>query len=334
MSTPWRITRGNDQFQAKDIAELKLLAVGGKIQAGDLVQPPGRTDWLYATEVPELDGLVKVKQRSDDEDDWQRSRTPNNALRIIAFLLGVCIVSAGFYGLYWTYENRPDPQATALFGEHEGALNALEALATEHAALLKAPDSKSPSIGEVAKDERVMLIRKLGDFYEVKTGGQDGPTGWLGTGQVIPGYKFDQGMSDKYDPLFNPDNYLQLMNYAWTPSGEPGEPETLTNMLFELNNPTEYGMKGVMLRVTFKDGSDNIIDVKNIEVPRLVPPDDNLFIDGIEVDLDWTEETRAEVEIFGAQALLPAQYSRLKAEEEIRLAEEAEELELNGGAPE
>ena len=60
MSTPWRITRGNDQFQAKDVAELKLLAIGGKIKAGDLIQPPGRSDWLYATEVPELDGLIKA----------------------------------------------------------------------------------------------------------------------------------------------------------------------------------------------------------------------------------------------------------------------------------
>ncbi len=332
MSTPWRLQRGDDQFQAKDVAELKLLAIGGKIQAGDLVQPPGRTDWLYASEVPELDGLVKIPARGDDESEWQAGRTPNNVLRIIAILLGIGVVGAGFYGLYWTYDNRPDPTAATLFGEHEGALSALEALATEHAALLKAPDSKSGSIGEVAKDERVMLIRKLGDFYEVQVGGPEGKTGWLGTGQVIPGYKFDQEMSDKYDPLFNPDNYLQLMNYAWTPSGEPGEPETLTNMLFELNNPTEYGMKGVMLRVTFKDGSDNIIDVKTIEVPRLVPPEDNLFIDGIEVDLDWTEETRAEVEIFGAQALLPAQYSKLKAEEEIRLAAEAEELDMSGGA--
>jgi hypothetical protein len=328
MSTPWRITRGNDQFQAKDVAELKLLAIGGKIQGADLVQPPGRSDWLYATEVPELDGLLKTPAMADDELDWQAKRTPNNALRIIAMLLGVGVVAAGFYGLYWTYENRPDPTATTLFGDHEGALNPLEALATEHAALLKAPDSKAGSVGDVAKDQRVMLIRKLGDFYEVQAGDK---TGWLGTGQVIPGYKFDQELSDRYDPLFNPDNYLQLMNYAWTPSGEPDEPETLTNMLFELNNPTEYGMKGVMLRVTFKDGSDNTIDVKSIEVPRLVPPDDNLFIDGIEVDLDWDEETRAEVEIFGAQALLPAEYSRLKAEEEIRLAAEAEELEMNGG---
>ena len=61
MSTPWRITRGDQMFTAKDVAELKLMAVEGKIESGDLVQPPGRTDWLYASEVSELKGLIKFK---------------------------------------------------------------------------------------------------------------------------------------------------------------------------------------------------------------------------------------------------------------------------------
>lgn len=327
MSTPWRITRGDEQFQAKDVAELKLLAIGGKIQPGDLVQPPGRSDWLYATEVPELDGLIKAPQL-DDDDEWQKRRTPNNALRIIALLVGVGVIAGGFYGLYWVYQNRPDPNASSLFGEHDKALNPLEALATEHAALLKSPDSSAASIGSVEKDDRVMLVRKLGDFYEVTA--SDGTTGWLGTGQVIPGYKFDQSLSDKYDPLFNPDTYLQLVNYSWTPSGEDDEPETLTNMLFELRNPTDYGMTGVMLRVSFKDGSDNTIDVKNIEVPRLLPPDDTVFVDGIEIDIEWDDETRAEVDIFGARALLQPEFEKLLEEEKVRLKAEAEAAEEEG----
>ena len=324
MSTPWRITRGDDQFQAKDVAELKLMAIGGKILAGDLVQPPGRSDWLYATEVPELDGLIKPL-KIDPDDDWQRSKTPNNAVRIVAIMLGLAVIAGGFYGLYWVYANRPDATQTTLFGDHDNALNPLEALATEHAALLESPDSTSSSVGDVKKDDRVMLVRKLGDFYEVST--RDGKTGWLGTGQVIPGYKFDQNLSNQYDPLFNPDNYLQLMNYSWTPSGEEDDPETLTNMLFELSNPTDYGMQGVMLRVTFKDGNDNNIDVKNIEVPRLLPPNGDLFIDGIEVDIEWDDETRAEVEIFGARALLEPEFKKLQKEERARLAAEAEEAD-------
>ena len=327
MSTPWRITRGDDQFQAKDVADLKLQAAGGKIQAGDLVQPPGRSDWLYASEVPELDGLVRAPKVDEEEQAWQRRRTPNNVMRGVAILTGLAITGTGFFGLYWLYENRPDTKDSALFGDHPNALGPLEALATEHAALLKTPDAKGDKIGEVKKDQRVQLVRKLGGYYEIQT--RDGLQGWLGTGQVIPGYKFDQELSDKYDPLFNPDNYLQLMNYSWTPAGEPGKPSTLTNMLFELNNPTDYGMAGVMLRVTFKNGQDAVIDTKNIEVPRLVPPDDNLFISGIEIDIEWDDETRAEVEIFGSRALLPAEYSKLKDEEDLRLAAEAEEAEKN-----
>ena len=60
MSAGWRITRGEQQFAAKDVAELKLLGVGGKIQPGDLIQEPGGTAWRYAIEVPELKGLNKA----------------------------------------------------------------------------------------------------------------------------------------------------------------------------------------------------------------------------------------------------------------------------------
>ena len=173
------------------------------------------------------------------------------------------------------------------------------------------------------KDSRVQLIRKMGDFYEVKL--EDGSTGWLGTGQVVAGYKFNAEAMRTYDPLFNPDAYLQLTNYSWVPRGDPKEPETLTDMLFEVNNPTDYGMQGVTLRVTFRDGNDQVITTKDIEVPRLVPPHETLFLDGIEVDLQWDEDSTAKVVIFGARALLPAEYSKLKAEEEARLADEAEE---------
>ncbi len=146
----------------------------------------------------------------------------------------------------------------------------------------------------------------------------------------MPGYLFDQNLADTYDPLFNPDEYLQLSNYAWTPRGDPKEPETLTDMMFEIVNPTPYGMQGVILKLTFLDGTDNVIDVKNFEVPRLVPPEDSLFLEGIEVDLAWDEETRAQVDIYGARALLPAEYSKLKAEEDQRLLEEAEARDNEG----
>ena len=326
MSNPWRITRGDQQFTVKDVAELKLMAVGGKVKASDLIQRPGGTDWLYATEVPELKGLIKVATGADLDDDWKPSRGMNRkVLRAVSGVLFVGIIIAGFAGLWFIWQGVPEAEQFQLFGDHPGALTALDALATEKANLLAEPDSRASSKGVVEKDSRVALIRKLGDYYEIEAA--DGSTGWVGTGQVVPGYLFDQEMSDKYDPLFNPDTYLQLLNYAWTPVGEEDEPETLTEMMFQVGNPTEYGMQGVMLRISFFDGTDRVLGVENYEVPRLLPPNDSLHLEGIEIDIAWDEDTRAEVNILGARALLPDEYSRLKAEEDARL--EAEGLDFD-----
>jgi hypothetical protein len=325
MSNPWRITRGDQMFTAKDVAELKLMAVGGKIEAGDLVQPPGRTDWLYASEVGELKGLIKFKQ-VDEELFIQRK--PAKLLKRIVGVVGIMSVGLGFTALYQSFLNRPDITKTALFGDHEGALGPLEGLATQHANMLAEPDSGAAKIGEMPKDARVSLISKMGDFYEVDVGGTKG---FVGMRQVVPAYLFSQELMDKYDPLFNPDQYLQLLNYSWVPSGEPGEEETLTHLMFEIQNPTDYGMLGVTLKVTFEDGQGQELGVKNIEIPRLLPPGDELFLSNIEVDIEWDDETAAEVKIFGARALLADEYSKLKAEEEKRL--EAEAFENAGKEP-
>jgi hypothetical protein len=322
MSSPWRITRGDQQFTVKDVAELKLMGVGGKVRPSDLIQRPGGTDWLYATEVPELQGLLKVKAKVDDDDEWgPRRRLPQKLLKLASGLLFAGILVVGFAGLWFMYKGAPAADQYKLFGDHEGAMSPLAALATESANLLKEPDSRSAKVGVVDKDDRVDLIRKLGDFYEVETAKKE--IGWVGSGQVIPGYMFDQTLADQYDPLFNPDIYLILANYAWTPVGEEDTPETLTEMQFQLDNPTEYGMTGVMLHITFYDGSDRVMGRKDFEVPRLLPPHDSLHVEGIQVDLAWDEETRAEVDIVGARALLPGEYSRLKADEDARIAAEA-----------
>ena len=52
----------------------------------------------------------------------------------------------------------------------------------------------------------------------------------------------------------------------------------------------DAGMAGVVLRITFYDGEDNLIATKDFEVPRLLPPAESesemggLHLDGIDVD--------------------------------------------------
>jgi hypothetical protein len=307
-------------FTAKDVAELKLMAVGGKIEAGDLVQPPGRTDWLYASEVGELKGLITFKPV---DEDLFIQKPPSPWFKRLVGLIGAFSAILGFTALYQSFQARPDISSTALFGDHEGSLGPLEALATVHANLLAEPDSKAAKVGEMLKDARVSLKSKKGDFYEIEM--TDGKTGFVGTRQVVPGYLFSQELMDKYDPLFNPDQYLQLLNYSWVPSGEPDDPETLTHLMFEIQNPTDYPMIGVTLKVTFEDGQGVELGIKNIEIPRILEANDELFLSNIEVDIEWDDETAAEVKIFGARALHEEEYTKLKAEQDERVQAEAME---------
>ena len=324
MSAPWRITRGDQMFTAKDIAELKLMAVGGKIEAGDLIQAPGRTDWLYAVEQPELKGLVKVGEV--DESEFIASGG-FNWLRILVILVGVAATGLGFYALYQAYVNRPDMAKTALFGDNENALQPLDALATMDTAVYAQP-KMGAKVSDLPKDSRVSLVRRIDDFYEVKT--EDGQNGFVSMASVIPGYMFDQEMTSKYDPLFNPTRYLQLTNYSWTPSGDEKEPETRTNLLFEMENPSDYPMADVTLKVVFLDGGGATIEEMEIPIPRLMPPGGQFFVSNIDIDIEWDENTAAEIKIVNAKALLPDESSKAKAEEEERLADFEQEVDNDG----
>ena len=89
----WLVTQGDHQFSAADLNELKDLARSGQIGAGDMVQPPGAADWLYASEVPELAELFGDDVDDVDDDlDWdlpkKRSKAPLAIvlLGILAFL--------------------------------------------------------------------------------------------------------------------------------------------------------------------------------------------------------------------------------------------------------
>ena len=94
MSSPWRITRGDQQFTVKDVAELKLMAAGSKIESNDLIQSPGGTEWLYATEVTELIGLIKTKPVEEDDDDIGFGRRKRGSSPFVHKLAAVLTIAA------------------------------------------------------------------------------------------------------------------------------------------------------------------------------------------------------------------------------------------------
>ncbi|MBT3221829.1 MAG: hypothetical protein HN348_22350, partial [Proteobacteria bacterium] len=56
----WLVTANDSQFSVDGLAELQALAKKGELKAGDMIQPPGATDWVYASEVAELKGVLQV----------------------------------------------------------------------------------------------------------------------------------------------------------------------------------------------------------------------------------------------------------------------------------
>ena len=202
-----------------------------------------------------------------------------------------------------------------------------QGMATQYSNLLGQPDSSAAKVGEVKANEVVELLQKKGGFYQVKAAAG---TGWVGTSQVLPGYMFSQALLERYDPKFNPRAYVNIANRSWTHSQEPDQPETMTNMIMKLENFTHYGMSSIVLRITFLDGQDKLVGTVDYKVPGLLPPAESegepgeRFLEGIEIDIVTDGESHAKIETYSAVALSPADYSRLKAGEEARLAAEAE----------
>ena len=68
MSTQWNVTQGDNQFVVTGgLAELKNMARRGDLGAGDMIQPPGAVDWIYASEIPELQVIFAKNKDVDDE---------------------------------------------------------------------------------------------------------------------------------------------------------------------------------------------------------------------------------------------------------------------------
>lgn len=324
MQQVFRINRGDASFTAKDVAELKLMAVSGRIHPTDLVQPPGRSDWLYAQELTDLAG-IKLKQSADEEARALRpSASGGKALRSITAVLTIGTFGFGGWLLYYLYQTRPAESPPSVFGETGDALSPTDGLATEYANILASPDGKANKVGEMKKDSKVKLVARMGDFYEIETA--DGQKGWVGVKQVAPCYLLKREWADEYDSFYNPDKYLMISNSSWSPRGDPKKPETLTDMMFTLENPTQWGMENVSLHVTFRDPQDQPLGEMDLVIPRLLPPKEALFVSNVEVDIEWEKDPTAKVVIHGARGLWPDDFSRKKADEEVRLRAEAEAL--------
>ena len=252
----WLVTQVDRQFSAADLDELKGLASRGELGRGDMIQPPGASDWLYAVELPELKGLLPTTNDFDDDFDMPRSKVPSVLLAVLFILIG----AAGGYSIYH-YSVVIKETNLELLAE----IALTEMLVTaEGVTIRSAPEGGSSGVGSVAKDEKVQLLAKRNDFYRIRTA--TGTEGWVQVNQVVPAYFFsDAETREDYDPLYNPDNYVFVKNAGWmqTPD-QRADNRTLFN--FQLQNKSKFDMENIVLMATIKDTNGKVLETTEIAI--------------------------------------------------------------------
>lgn len=279
----WLVMQGNTKFPVEGLAELEALASRGSLKSGDMIQPPGTTDWLYVTDVPELRKILERSARHDDEDDEGRAPMFSGAaLAGIAGLLAVAlmgvIVVGGGTMLY--FAGQMQGTGGALIGD--GGLAFSEMIVTAQGSGLREEATETARLGTaVEKDSILELMAKRGGFYRART--PAGAEGWIPTTHVIPMYQLGGAeVRQEYDPLYNPDRYVDVMNARWMqlPADKPGKME-LTNVTafeFMMSNESSYRMTDLKILATIKDAQGHELERVEIPVEGIIPADGATFV--------------------------------------------------------
>lgn len=299
----WRITRGDEQFVAKDLAELKIWAASGKIKADDLIQAPGSSEWNYATESAELQGLLR-RNIGDGltEEDFQKQRSEKTLRQIVLVMAGLGVVVA-FGVMIMVAMNPPDPKDKDL-QEGTFALDARDALVTRDCALRQSPSDSATAVTNLTKDTRVTLQAKHDRWYEVAAPGDR--VGYLSMDDIIPGYYLAKDEHKKWDPIYNPEHYLDVNISDWQvvmDEFKPQNTEHLTLLAMTITNTSTYDMKDVVMDVHFWDPEIKV-KTDQLTLEEVVPAHGSLYHE-LEFEVNIDEVPRATIDILGARVIDP-----------------------------
>ncbi|MFT4978421.1 MAG: hypothetical protein ACI8S6_004331, partial [Myxococcota bacterium] len=257
----WLVTKGEQQFSVRDLEELKQLVRKGSIGPGDIVQPPGASDWLYLIELPELNSLFPKSAFEVDDDSDYRPRSALGQGPIIAALL--LLVAFAGYGMYYYAIRVPSNEDLTL------DLGLTEMLVTADPAELRDQPGGGSTITTLPKDSRVQLLAKRNDFYAVESA--TGQKGWVDVDAVIAGYQFEDSRTrEDYDPIYNPDRYVFVQNSSWMQLATQREANT-SLFQFMLKNKSKFAMTNIVLLATIKDENDRVLEKKEIAIEGTIP---------------------------------------------------------------
>lgn len=264
----WLVNRGDSQFTVGGLTELKSLASKGDLDAGDLIQPEGATDWLYAIEIPDLKGMVHSSL--DDDDDPEFRRRGGGAMKGLLYGIFGLMLIGGVAGMAMFYSQLPTGDE-ALLGEG-GALKYTEVLTIAPQSLYSEPDANSSAVTALPQNAILALLAKRGEFYKVST--KDGQTGWVAVADSFAPYQTDEKMMRKLDPLYNPDQYAKVSNASWLMT--EGDPEAVFSIM--LQNTSSYDMENIRLEASIKDSKGAQVKLVEFPIEGGVKADDSTMI--------------------------------------------------------
>ncbi|MCA9297989.1 MAG: SH3 domain-containing protein [Alphaproteobacteria bacterium] len=285
----WRVTQGDNQFTVEGLPELIAMAQRGDLQAGDMIQPPEAEDWVYATEVPALAPHFKGGDDDDDLDGYK----PGGAMKaiipmmIVVGLLG--FIGLGGLGILVLVQYLPDGDEV-LVGD--GGLTYSQMIVTnEGVSLHSKPDANSSAVTSVAKDSTLELLAKRGEFYRART--ESGDEGWIAVTAVLPMYQLGgEKVQKKYDPLYNPDHYVDVANASWMQLPDQDElDEKVTIFHFMFRNKSAYDMTDLVIVTTIKNAKGGVIEEIEIPIEGEIPTSESTMVGTLAPPKDAPEGT-------------------------------------------
>lgn len=253
MAAKWLVNQKDNQLSFDGLQELVAAAKDGRLRAGDLVQPPGASDWVYANEVPELKTLASDDVSGMSDGGRTMMVLGASGVMVVLILIGAALSAIAYLSL-------PDGSNTIVGGEN--GVTWTEMIVTQAAAPLHATaDAASPAAATLEKDSIVDVIAKQNGLWQVRT--KAGQEGFVALDAVLPAYQLGPTeVQQEFDPIYNPERYVSIGNAAWNLAEKS---ETKTVFKFMLVNTSKHEMENVRLAAIIKD--DKGAEVERVEFP-------------------------------------------------------------------
>lgn len=313
----WMVNRNDAPYAVDGLGELRELARKGALLGGDMIQPPGATGWLYAADIPELRDALK-----DDPSEYIEAGGGEGSWGnvIVGGLLVLGILAAGAYS-YERFTMIPDGSQTIL---GDNGLKYSELVVTSSGITLRAePAGAASAVVELPKDSVLDLLAKRGEFYKAKDQAS-GQQGWVAADQVLPVYLLGGGeVRDELDPLYNPDQYVEVANASWMQLPE-AKARSVTVFQFLLTNKSGYDMTDLVLVARMKDSKGHDVGEVEFEVEGIVPARGDTMV-GTMVDPE-TKESRLITQVSFAALAAQDPELRLQYTEGVEVKQEEDEF--------